>query len=336
MHDTLTELKFTADETMLELTRRTKFVVPDEMKVYMESAAPDMPHMTAMCATNVIGIKSPLFIIVPELKKMPDELQQQINTGKIWLVSTQSGWMNRWAFALWTFCFLIWYQNWVDQSHGAYANKQALLVLDGHTSRENPLALQLFNFFKFHVLVLPSHTTHVLQLFDIGLAGALKEKFTREFHKNLKKKENYIPHNDRATIRKIAIDSFVEAWDMTCNRSNCVSSAASVGLEPVDKESPKRNHYVRNLTPEEQEIFNKRVKRKEGILDINNSEITKAEKINEIREYTMRNGRDKGLCVDLAQFQNLQNVYTYIRENAKENGVHMLCSPPTLRGYAFE
>ena len=56
MHDTLTELKFTADETMLELTRRTKFVVPDEMKVYMESAAPDMPHMTAMCATNVIGI----------------------------------------------------------------------------------------------------------------------------------------------------------------------------------------------------------------------------------------------------------------------------------------
>ena len=68
MHDTLTELKFTVDETMLELTRRTKFVIPDDMKIYVESAAPDMPHMTAMCATNVIGIKPPLMIIVPCLK----------------------------------------------------------------------------------------------------------------------------------------------------------------------------------------------------------------------------------------------------------------------------
>ena len=119
MYDIMAELKFTADETMMELTRRSKLVIPDEMKVYMESASPDMPHMTAMCCTNVIGTKPPLFIIVPELKNLPDELKQQIHTGKIWLVSTPSGWMNCWAFF-----FAIWYTNWINEYNGTFSGKQ--------------------------------------------------------------------------------------------------------------------------------------------------------------------------------------------------------------------
>ena len=151
----------------------------------------------------------------------------------------------------------------------------------------------------------------------------------------MKNKNFYVPKNDRATVRKLAIESFVEAWDMTCNKSNCLSSATSIGLEPVNREAPKRNQYVRNLTPQEQEIFNKRVKRKEEILDINNCEITKDEKIAEIRNYTIKNGRDKGLCVEISQFQNLQEVYSYILENANEKGVHMLCNPHPFRGHHF-
>ena len=125
---------------------------------------------------------------------------------------------------------------------------------------------------------------------------SFKKKFTREFFKNLKNKNFYVPKNDRATVRKLAIESFVEAWDMTCNKSNCLSSATSIGLEPVNREAPKRNQYVRNLTPQEQEIFNKRVKRKEEILDINNCEITKDEKIAEIRNFTIKTAATK-VCV---------------------------------------
>ena len=92
---------------MMELAKKSKVVIPDDMKVYMESATPDMPHITVMCCTNVIGIKPPLFIIVPELKSIPDELKQQVQVGKVWLASTTSGWMNRWSFALWSFFFIV-------------------------------------------------------------------------------------------------------------------------------------------------------------------------------------------------------------------------------------
>ena len=37
------------------------------------------------------------------------------------------------------------------------------------------------------VIVLPSHTTHVLQLFNVGLTGALKQKFTNIFHAIIRK-----------------------------------------------------------------------------------------------------------------------------------------------------
>ena len=336
MHETITELKFTTDETMMELTKRTKVVIPDDMKVYMESATPDIPHITVMCCTNVIGIKPPLFIIIPDLKNLPDELKQQVQTGKIWVCSTTSGWMNRWSFALWSFFFIVWYVNYIDNSNGAYSNHQALLVLDGHTSRENPISLQLFKMFGIRVLVLPSHTTHVLQLFDVGIAGALKERFTREFAKNLKNKNYYIAGNDRATMRKAAVDAFVEAWDLICNKSNCVNTAAAVGLEPVDKEAPKKNPYVRNLTPEEKEIFNARVKRKQGLLDINSCEISKEEKIREIKESTIKNERDKLLCTDISQFHTMQEIFTFLSENAREKGVNILCKPPPCRGYTFQ
>ena len=84
---------------------------------------------------------------------------------------------------------------------------------------------------------------------------------------------------------------------MTCNKSNCLSSATSIGLEPVNREAPKRNQYVRNLTPQEQEIFNKRVKRKEEILDINNCEITKDEKnCRNQKLYNKKRPRQRFVC----------------------------------------
>ena len=57
---------------------------------------------------------------------------------------------------------------------------------------------------------------------------------------------------------------------------------------------------------DEKEIYNPRVKRKANLLYINNCEITKDEKINEIREITSKNEREKGLCEKVTSFHNLQ------------------------------
>ena len=73
-----------------------------------------------------------------------------------------------------------------------YATRQGLLICDGHSSRENPLALQLLHSAKIRVIILPAHTTHVLQLFDVGLAAILKKRFTALLLEMLKKKEAYV------------------------------------------------------------------------------------------------------------------------------------------------
>ena len=186
--------------------------------------------------------------------------------------------MTRWCFALWSFFFVVWYVNWIDQHPNAYHGKECLLVLDGHTSRENPIALQLFRTWGIRVLVLPSHTTHVLQLFDVGLAGVLKTKFTNIFMEFLRNGKYYVPNNNRATMRKVAVEAFVEAWDLVCTKSNCSNTATSVGLEPVDKAAPKNSQYVRNLTEAEKSLYEARVRRNASLLNINNCEITKPEK----------------------------------------------------------
>ena len=56
--------------------------------------------------------------------------------------------------------------------------QRALVILDGHLSRECPLALIYLALHGIDILTLPAHTTHVLQMFDVGMASPLNAKFT--------------------------------------------------------------------------------------------------------------------------------------------------------------
>jgi hypothetical protein len=49
-----------------------------------------------------------------------------------------------------------------------------LLILDAHTLRACPLALEMIPRFRVDSIVIPSHTSHICQIFDIGLASLLK------------------------------------------------------------------------------------------------------------------------------------------------------------------
>ena len=187
MSSTPPELIFTADETMLESTKINKVVIPNSIREYFEAAPPEFPHITAMCSTNVFGNHLPLFIILKELKNIPPEIKILAETEQIYLASSPNGWMDRWAFLLWTICFIHWVDGFRAKLPSRIASLTGLLIMDGHTSRENPLALNLLRRKNFTVLILPAHCTHVLQLFDVGLASPMKKHFTQQLHECLKK-----------------------------------------------------------------------------------------------------------------------------------------------------
>jgi hypothetical protein len=74
-----------------------------------------------------------------------------------------------------------------------------LLIIDGHKTRLNLTAALIFWLSGIDVLALPTHSTHLLQLFDVAIAGPLKIAFKHEFDRQISQlvKENH-GHGDKA------------------------------------------------------------------------------------------------------------------------------------------
>jgi hypothetical protein len=109
-----------------------------------------------------------------------------------------------------------------------------LLILDGHTSRQCPAALELLQLFHVIVLIMPSHTSHVLQMFDIELAGPLKS-YVYTFFKSIKRK--CVLFEDVAgKVRYSAVMAILRAWDTSASIDHCQKSAKVAGLVPFDPE----------------------------------------------------------------------------------------------------
>ena len=204
-----------------------------------------------------------MFVIIKDKKTPPKELKDQIVTNQIWLCSTSSGWMDRWSFLLWTICFCSWYTEYRSRMTSAsLRDKPGLLILDGHSSRENPIALEIFMACGINVLVLPGHTTHVLNLFDVGLTGPLKDKFGKNLNRLKNDTTMFSEASEQANLRKIVVQAFIDAWNMTCTKTNCIAAARAVGLKPINRQAVTSNPFVRALTASEQERYNRIQQRK--------------------------------------------------------------------------
>jgi hypothetical protein len=133
-----------------------------------------LPHVSAMCANNLTGTIIPPFMILPHHASAMHELDNIVAANRAWICRAQNACQKRKSFFIWTVCSC----NWLTMSHitnqMTAENSNCLLIVDGHTSRACPLALEIFRHFRVHVLTLPSHTSHICQFFDVGLASVLK------------------------------------------------------------------------------------------------------------------------------------------------------------------
>lgn len=327
------ELIFCADETMLDTTLHHKVVIPSSMQQYFEgSYEGEIPHITAMCCNNIIGDKPPLFILLKERLTVPDELLLLTRT-HIQLASTSSGWMDRWSFLYWTVHFISWYCSYIDNLPTSYKGKAGLLILDGHRSRECPLALELFMAFNINVITLPGHSSHVMQLFDIGIGSPMKRRYTELLKTYLKDSRKMIRNSVAATLRNCSVHAIVEAWQQTCTPTTCINTARELGYYPYDPEIVvTSNPHIRELTPRELEMLNNR--RATSHLDINNSLLTTVAKITEIAG-SIRNDRDGPLCKHINEFHNIDEIFNFIFKGGKDRKVFQLSKPLRFRGYDF-
>ena len=297
-NETVPFLIFGADETMLESSCKLKAVLPNGTNVSFEANFPDMPHISAMLCHNVFGVTLPPFIILSDLKHCPEELKPFTLTNQLWLASTPNGYMNRDGFLLWSLHFITWLSCFRTTLPESLREQSALLILDGHTSRENPIALFLLRRFNVQVLVLPSHTTHVLQMFDRVLAAVLKAEFGPKFRKLLKKsiETNMEFASDLARTRYCAVVALLDSWKKSATSSNCLKAAKIVGIYPPDPSIAAQSSFVRDLTPVERERYNARQQRLMNRLNISGQIITTPEKITEIVNALKNKPRFAHLC----------------------------------------
>jgi hypothetical protein len=103
------------------------------------------------------------------------------------------------------------------------------------------------------LLILPGHTSHVLQPFDISIASPLKREFKealiRESLPTIEDLINGDPHvlkkATSAMLRKRLVESFLTALNRSCTFKNIRSGFRAAGLFPLDPSVPLTNCYVR-------------------------------------------------------------------------------------------
>ena len=98
-----------------------------------------------------------------------------------------------------------------------------LLIIDGCTSHHCLEALDLFRRHNVTVLILPAHTSHLLQAFDVTIASTLKAYF-RRFVGEEKKQASVQQLTKAAKTRLTLVRSFLRAWHASASPAMCCKS----------------------------------------------------------------------------------------------------------------
>ena len=237
------QLLYNADETASTFTGAGKVLVPDgHFPVRYSSKI--TTHFTSICCFNAAGshILKP-FIILPRLQRFPTDLtafkEQAV------FATSANGWITNKLFLAFAVYFCHEVSAFRMQSR---SSETVWLILDGHKSRLNSKAIEYFVKNNISVLILPAHTSHVTQPFDVGLAAPMKTKIRNlvsnpgMFIKMLLNTEPCQAARDRITI----VGAIINAWAAVATPANCSSAFAAAGISPYNFEGRVlTNRFVR-------------------------------------------------------------------------------------------
>jgi hypothetical protein len=132
---------------------------------------------------------------------------------RAWICLTPNACHTWKPFLIWMVYFCHWLTRHRASSQMAESRpSDCLLIVEGHTSRAHPLALEIFRRFAVQVFTLPSHTPHICQFFDVGLASSLQHAIKDHLQRlgRTLNHENF--PNERVKVRWPVVNAFIDAW----------------------------------------------------------------------------------------------------------------------------
>ena len=242
---------------MISIKRKFKVLCPKGLRGL--SVADDVyPHMTACVTIGATGhVMKPLFIL-PNKKKL-GELEEFTNSAHF--ASSPSGWMNKKIFTYWAMCFVTEIMVYRFGLPESLRKKRILLILDGHKSRANFMVAKMLDFFGIDILILPGHTSHLLQPFDVSVASSLKTEFKKllmEYKISFNTEDEMLIVKQKMNmreIRRMMIICMIDAIRKSATLSNIRKGFQVTGLVPVDRNTPLSSSYA---MPEVDKIYKMR------------------------------------------------------------------------------
>jgi hypothetical protein len=188
-------------------------------------------------------------IILPNKKKLKELSEFEDFTN---FATSISGWVTKDLFTVWVLCFVAELSLYRLTLPEEIREEPALLVVDGHSSRINFVAVYILLLFSVDLLILPPHHSHVLQPFDLSVGSPLKVAFIQELAKatlpQLEELENQEPHLQqkmtRKELRRQFVSSFLDALSKSATMSNVRSGFEKAGFVPFNQERPLESQYI--------------------------------------------------------------------------------------------
>jgi len=109
------------------------------------------------------------------------------------------------------------------------SSQAVLLIFDGHTSHINVPVLEWAQRNNIVLFVLPAHTSHCLQLLDVGCFGPLQKIYNNMCHKFMR--DNPSSKITRFNVASLASKAYVKALSI----GNLVAAFKKTGIHPLSK-----------------------------------------------------------------------------------------------------
>jgi hypothetical protein len=199
----------------------------------------------------------PTFIL-SDRSTLPDELRSLQDSADF--LSTFNGWITKRTFVLYAHFLADQLREYWRSLSLVISNQRFLVILDGHSSRFTIEVIQFLDDEGVDVIVLPTHCTHVLQPFDVGIPSPLKAYLAQFFHKSdlmiteeatLELANNFVMPHWVAGKQKVLFQAFIWAWDTATTVHNIASAFKKAGIIPLDIEAPLQNPSTRQSRPDE-------------------------------------------------------------------------------------
>ena len=303
------------DETSITSNHKGKLVVP-EGYFPLSSEERFINHITIMCSFNAAGEAIKPFIILPLLQSLPSELYEFSTQCEF--ASSPSGWVTSKLFFAWTVFFVDEIKKRRERLQWIYGAQidqfPCFLFLDGHKSRLNACAIELLYANNIRVIVLPAHTSHVTQPFDVSIAASFKIALRNSKDSIPQWMENKMRgFNQTARQRYMNIVAILDSWNKAATIKNIKSGFEKAGLYPFNMQRVTSNKFVRQSVPGDQNVVNQR-----NAIQINGIEITTFQKRLEIAKHFYN---DQTL-ISPKQLPDAQQIALYLRnENERILGI---------------